>query len=466
MLLIKLLNKLKKDWKMEINYSKIYFIGIGGIGMSSIALFFLNNNKLVGGYDKIKTDLTLRLSQSGAKIHYESKKSNIPIEFLDKSSTLIVYTPAISKNDIELNFFIENGYEIFKRSEILGLISQDKFCIAIAGTHGKTTTSTILSHLLYENNVSFTSFVGGISENYNSNLIENGRDIILVEADEFDRSFLTLHPNIACITSIDSDHLDVYNSKKELDESFKEFAKNLKKEGILLNSYDLPFKGISYGFNSKAQYSIENYRVQYDHVLFDIKYKNRICKNIRFNMPGKHNVCNALAAFAICKKLKMNDVNLVKSFATFKGVKRRFSYVLKSPKILIDDYAHHPKEIQAIYDSVYSLYPKKKIMAVFQPHLFSRTRDFLTEFASELSKFNEIVLLEIYPARENPIFGINSNALLNKIDNSNKKLLKKVDLVKYIVSSDVDVVVMMGAGDISNEVNKVKNAILNKNEFE
>ena len=446
---------------MEINYSKIYFIGIGGIGMSSIALFYLNNKKVIGGYDKTKSDLTLRLSNSGAQIHYESNVSNIPTEFMDKTNTLIVYTPAISKDDVELNYFIENDYKIFKRSEILGIISQNKFCIAIAGTHGKTTTSTILSHLFYENNISFTSFIGGISENYNSNLIENGQDIVLVEADEFDRSFLTLYPNIACITSVDSDHLDIYDSGKELEESFKKFAKNIKKQGVLFNSFDLPFNGISYGFNSKAQYSIENYKIQDDHVLFNIRYNNRICKNIRFNMPGKHNACNALAAFAICNLLKMKEDDLVKSFATFKGVKRRFSYVLKSPKILIDDYAHHPKEIQAIYDSVQSLYPKKKIMAVFQPHLFSRTRDFMNEFASELSKFNEIVLMEIYPAREDPINGIDSSELLKRIDNGNKKLLGKMELITHIVKSKVDVVVMMGAGDISDEVNKVKKAILN-----
>jgi UDP-N-acetylmuramate--alanine ligase len=324
---------------MEINYSKIYFIGIGGIGMSSIALFYLNNNKVIGGYDKTKSDLTLRLSNNGAQIHYESKVSNIPMEFKDNANTLIVYTPAISKDDVELNYFIENDYKIFKRSEVLGVITQNKFCIAIAGTHGKTTTSTILSHLLLENNISFTSFVGGISENYNSNLIENGEDIVLVEADEFDRSFLTLYPNIACITSVDSDHLDIYDSGKELEESFKEFTKNIKKEGVLFNSFDLPFKGVSYGFNPRAKYSIENYRIQDDHVLFDIRNKNRICKNIRFNMPGKHNACNALAAYAICKQLKMKDDDLVKSFATFEGVKRRFSYVLRSPKILIDDYA-------------------------------------------------------------------------------------------------------------------------------
>lgn len=444
---------------MEINYSKVYFIGIGGIGMSSIALYFLNSGKLVAGYDKTKTDLTQTLINNG--VHINFNLNNIPSDFMDCPNTLIVYTPAISNDNIQLDYFLKNGFHVLKRSQVLGLISQNKFCIAIAGTHGKTTTSTILSHLLYENNISFTSFIGGISENYNSNLIENGQDIILVEADEFDRSFLTLSPNIACITSIDSDHLDIYHTGNELEKSFKVFANNIKKDGVLFNSYDLPFNGISYGISSNAQFSIKNYRIEDDYVFFDIKYNNGICKNIRFEMPGMHNVCNALAAFAICKNLKIKDDDLVKSFKTFKGVKRRFSYVLKSPKILIDDYAHHPKEIQAIYDSVNSLYPNKKIMAVFQPHLFSRTRDFMNEFANELSKFNEIVLMKIYPARENPINGIDSNALLNKINSNNKKLLERRDLISHIVKSKAEVIVVMGAGDISNEVDKIKNAILN-----
>ena len=441
-------------------YNKIYFIGIGGIGMSSLALYFLDKNKTVGGYDKIQSDLTINLENSGAVIHYNLKISEIPLKFRSQQDTLVIYTPAISKDNIELSFFIKHKYKILKRSEALGLICKNKFCIAIAGTHGKTTTSIILSHLLYENNISFTSFVGGISENYNSNYIEKGQDIILVEADEFDRSFLTLKPNIACITSIDLDHLDIYKSRQELQDSFNEFARNLEKDGMLFKSFDLEIDGVSYGFNSNADYSISNYKTINDSTFFDILYKNGKCENIRFNMPGKHNASNALAAFAICKILKINDADLKRSLGTFKGVKRRFSFVLKFPKILIDDYAHHPKEIQAIQDSVFSLYPKKIIMAIFQPHLFSRTRDFMDEFAKTLSVFHEIVLLDIYPAREEPIKDINSIKLLNKIKNNNKKLLHKIELENHIINSDADVIVVMGAGDISNEVEKIKNAIL------
>ena len=442
------------------NYTKIYFIGIGGIGMSSLALYFLDKGKTIGGYDKTKTDLTINLENHGALIHYDLKNSEIPLEFRNKQDTLIIYTPAISKDNIELDFFIKKSYKILKRSEVLGLISKNKFCIAIAGTHGKTTTSIILSHLLYENNISFTSFVGGISENYNSNYIEKGQDIILVEADEFDRSFLTLKPNIACITSIDMDHLDIYNSKKELQNSFNEFASNLEKDGMLFKNFDLGIDGFSYGFDSNADYSIANYKNINDSSFFDILYKNGKCENIKFEMPGKHNASNALAAFAICKNLKINDADLKKSLGTFSGVKRRFTYVLKSPKILIDDYAHHPKEIRAIQNSIFSLYPEKIIMAIFQPHLFSRTRDFMDEFAKSLSMFHEIVLLDIYPAREEPIKDINSNKLLNKINNNNKKLLQKIELKNHIINSDADVIVVMGAGDISNEVEKIKNAIL------
>ncbi|SUZ85563.1 uncharacterized protein METZ01_LOCUS38417, partial [marine metagenome] len=283
---------------------------------------------------------------------------------------------------------------------------------------------------------------------------------IVVKNHEFDRSFLTLKPNIACITSIDLDHLDIYNSRKDLQDSFNEFARNLEKDGMLFKNFDLEIDGISYGFNSNAEYSIANYKTINDSSFFDILYKNGKCENIRFEMPGKHNASNALAAFAICKNLKINDADLKKSLGTFKGVKRRFSYVLKSPKILIDDYAHHPKEIQAIQDSIFSLYPEKIIMAIFQPHLFSRTRDFMDEFAKTLSMFHEIVLLDIYPAREEPIKDVNSNELLNKINNNNKKLLQKVELENHIINSDADVIVIMGAGDISNEVEKIKNAIL------
>ena len=446
---------------MYKNYNKIYFIGIGGIGMSSIALYFINNGKQVAGYDQAKTDLTKKLSNLGANIHYDSSLSEIPKEFKNNNEVLIIYTPAISLSDVELSFFFDNNFTVLKRSEILGYISQDKFCIAIAGTHGKTTTATILSHILYENNIKFTSFIGGISENYDSNFIQNGNDVILVEADEFDRSFLTLNPNISCITSVDSDHLDVYNSNSELQKSFNEFASKLELNGVLFKHYDVPIDGVSYGFNKNAEYSIINYRNDESSTFFDIVYEKENSINVKFNMPGKHNACNALVAFAIGRLLKINDEQIVNSLNTFKGVKRRFSYILRSPKILIDDYAHHPNEIKAIYESVKSLYPEKSIMAIFQPHLYSRTQDFMNQFAQVLSKFDEVTLLDIYPAREEPIKGVNSNKLLNQINNINKNLVDKLELKQVVKDSKADVFIIMGAGDISDEVYKIKDVILN-----
>ena len=446
---------------MYKNYNKIYFIGIGGIGMSSIALYFINNGKQVAGYDQAKTDLTNKLSNLGANIHYDSSLSEIPKEFKNNNEVLIIYTPAISLSDVELSFFFDNNFTVLKRSEILGYISQDKFCIAIAGTHGKTTTATILSHILYENNIKFTSFIGGISENYDSNFIQNGNDVILVEADEFDRSFLTLNPNISCITSVDSDHLDVYNSNSELQKSFNEFASKLELNGVLFKHYDVPIDGVSYGFNKNAEYSIINYRNDESSTFFDVVYEKESSISVKFNMPGKHNACNALVAFAIGRLLKIKDEQIVNSLNTFTGVKRRFSYILRSPKILIDDYAHHPNEIKAIYESVKSLYPEKSIMAIFQPHLYSRTQDFMNQFAQVLSKFDEVTLLDIYPAREEPIKGVNSNKLLNQINNSNKNLVDKLELKQVVKDSKADVFIIMGAGDISDEVYKIKDVILN-----
>ena len=429
--------------------------------MSSIALYFINNGKQVAGYDQAKTDLTNKLSNLGANIHYDSSLSEIPKEFKNNNEVLIIYTPAISLSDVELSFFFDNNFTVLKRSEILGYISQDKFCIAIAGTHGKTTTATILSHILYENNIKFTSFIGGISENYDSNFIQNGNDVILVEADEFDRSFLTLNPNISCITSVDSDHLDVYNSNSELQKSFNEFASKLELNGVLFKHYDVPIDGVSYGFNKNAEYSIINYRNDESSTFFDVVYEKESSISVKFNMPGKHNACNALVAFAIGRLLKIKDEQIVNSLNTFTGVKRRFSYILRSPKILIDDYAHHPNEIKAIYESVKSLYPEKSIMAIFQPHLYSRTQDFMNQFAQVLSKFDEVTLLDIYPAREEPIKGVNSNKLLNQINNSNKNLVDKLELKQVVKDSKADVFIIMGAGDISDEVYKIKDVILN-----
>ncbi len=440
------------------NYKHIYFLGIGGIGMSSLALYVLNENKVVGGYDKVKSEITDTLISQGATINFNDEFKIIPKSFLDKENTLIVYTPAIPLSNKQFVFFKKSGFTIIKRSELLGEISKDKFCIAIAGTHGKTTTSSILSHILFDNNLNFTSFVGGISENYNTNLIQNGNEIILVEADEFDRSFLTLNPNIACVTSIDADHLDIYENEVELKESFNQFKNNIKKDGVLFVNDQIPMNGMTYGFNSNSNYFISNYRVDDEVAHFDINFKKSIT-SIQFKMQGKHNALNALVAFAIGNFLGINNDDIQKSLSTFKGVKRRFSYILKSPRVIIDDYAHHPTEIDAVQKSVKEMYPGKKITAVFQPHLYTRTRDFMDQFAESLSEFDEIILTDIYPAREQPIKNIDSQALLKKIKSNRKLISKKSNLSSCLKNSKSDVFVIMGAGDISDEVQLIKEKI-------
>jgi len=429
--------------------------------MSSLAFYFINENKYVAGYDKVNSDITKSLSKNGAKIHFTDNYLSIPSQFLNQSETLVVYTPAISKFNKEYKYFKDNGFEILKRSELLGLISKDKFCIAIGGTHGKTTTSTILSHILLENNISFTSFIGGISENYNTNFIQNGNDIILVEADEFDRSFHTLFPNIACVTSTDSDHLDIYNSEQELKKSFIQFTDNIKSKGLLFSNEKTLLGGISYGFSSESEYFISNYSSAKYSSFFDINHNGSLIASVKFNMPGKHNALNALAAFAIGKELNIDYKSIINSLSTFLGVKRRFSYALRLPKIIIDDYAHHPSEIKAVYDTIKDLYPNKKNTAIFQPHLYTRTRDFMSEFAEILSKFDNIILTEIYPAREKPITNISSIKLLELIKNKNKSILKKSELSKSLKESKSEVFVIMGAGDIADEVELIKNNILN-----
>ena len=439
-------------------YKNIYFLGIGGIGMSSLALYFIDKQKSVGGYDKVKSSITKQLSLKGSVINYENSKANIPNNFLNKEETLVVYTPAIPKSNKQFVFFHQSSFKILKRSELLGILSKNKFCIAVAGTHGKTTTASILSHILLENNIKFTSFIGGISENYNTNFIQNGDEIILVEADEFDRSFLTLYPDIACITSIDPDHLDIYSNEQSLYDSFTDFTNNIKNEGILLVNEKISIKGSTFGFDKNSDFHITNYNISNEEVFFDINY-NGLISSIKFNMQGRHNALNALVAFAIGLELKIDNLKLSKSLSTFLGVKRRFTYVLKSPKIIIDDYAHHPKEIEEISKSIKELYPDKKVTAVFQPHLYSRTRDFMSEFAHSLSFFDEVVLTEIYPAREKPIKNINSENLLNRIENNNKCLITKSNLPKYLSKSSSDILVIMGAGDISEEVNSIKKHI-------
>ena len=437
--------------------SFIYFIGIGGIGMSAIARYFASNGKMVAGYDKTPSQITNDLEDLGVEIHFEDALKNIPISFLNTKKTLVVYTPAIPEKHIELNYFLENDFTVLKRSEILGKITETSFCLAVAGTHGKTTTSSILGHIMTE--VKATSFLGGIAENYNSNLILGEDKVSVVEADEFDRSFLNLSPNIACVTSMDADHLDIYGEEEMLHESFFEFSK--KVSDTLIVAKGLPLKGLKYAVNEAADYKAFNLKIESGKYIFDVKTPSEEIKNIEFHLPGKHNVMNALAALAMADVYGVSLGSIKEKLSTFKGVKRRFSYKIKTEDfVLIDDYAHHPTEINAVENSVREMYPNEKTLVVFQPHLFSRTKDFIDDFAKALSKFDEILLLDIYPAREEPIVGVTSKWLLGKITNKNKKLTNKNNLVKDIKKSSAKVVTMLGAGDIGVMINEVTNQLL------
>jgi len=445
------------------NIHNIYFIGIGGIGMSAIARYFNANGKQVSGYDKTKTDITDSLVDLGITVTFSDDINNLEGRYLNSETTLIVYTPAVPKNHTQLNYFLDNKFKVLKRSEILGLITENSFCLAVAGTHGKTTTTSILGHLLNECNVDLTAFLGGISENYNSNLILNGDKVSVVEADEFDRSFLTLSPDMACITSMDADHLDIYGDASELIKTFEAFTKKLKPNGKLFVKNGLPLQGITYGIEDNADYSAQNITIQNGAYVFDVKTPKTVLKQFKFNLPGRHNLSNALVALAMSLEYGLPQDQLVKALASYKGVKRRFTYQIKTDDLVfIDDYAHHPEEINAVHQAVREMYPKDKVVAVFQPHLFSRTQDFAQDFAKSLAQFDQVLLLDIYPAREMPIQGVTSDWLLGMIDNKNKKLVTKQTVVQYIKDSKAKIVLTIGAGDIGAEVSKIKKQLLNE----
>ena len=437
----------------------IYFIGIGGIGMSALARYFKANGKHVAGYDKTATPITEALQELGIKVHFEDAKENIPSIFINKETTLVVYTPAIPKDHIEYNYLKDNGFQILKRAEILGKITENTFCLGVAGTHGKTTTSSILGHIMQP--IKATSFLGGIAENYNSNLILGEDKVSVVEADEFDRSFLQLSPNIACITSMDADHLDIYGEHDALIASFEDYANKVSDTMIVAKG--LPIQGLTYAINEDADYKAFNLKIERGKYVFDVQTPKEKIENIEFYLPGKHNVMNALAALAMANEYGIELRDIKNSLKTFKGVQRRFSYKINTEElVLIDDYAHHPTEINAVENSVREMYQNEKVLAVFQPHLFSRTQDFVDDFALALGKFDELLLLDIYPARELPIKGVNSAWLLEKIALENKELVTKDNVVQKIKNSSAKIIVMLGAGDIGMLVTKVKNELIEK----
>lgn len=442
----------------------VYFIGIGGIGMSALARYFRFIGKNVAGYDKTPTHLTDELKHDGIHIHFDDVVELIDLKFLNKENTLVVVTPAVPKDHLQWNYFVQNGFTVKKRAEVLGIITKDTYCFAVAGTHGKTTTSSILGHVLYECGVDVTAFLGGIVENYNSNLIGSGKTVTVVEADEFDRSFLHLHPDMACITSMDADHLDIYGDTASIEASFQEFASKVEDKNNLFYIGNLPLEGIRVGIEDGSAFTAKNIKVQEGWYVFDVETPRETITGLKFGLPGRHNLTNALLAFAMAYTYGVAGSEIGKALETFKGVRRRFSYQVRKPeKVYIDDYAHHPTEIDAVHQAVSELYPDKKVLAIFQPHLFSRTRDFIDGFAKSLSAFENIVLLDIYPARELPMEGVTSQWLLDKIENENKLLVSKNDLLQLVKHTDAEVIVTIGAGDIGEMVPDIKKIIDEKN---
>lgn len=447
------------------NYKNIFFLGIGGIGMSALARYFKRIGKNVTGYDKTPTHLTHELEAEGIAIHYTDALENINESYRTNSDTLVVYTPAIPKEHQELNYFRLNNFTIKKRAEVLGLITQNTFSLAVAGTHGKTTTSSMLAHILVAANAPATGFLGGVLEGYDSNLIGNGTKVSVVEADEFDRSFLHLHPDIACVISDDADHLDIYGTNDAIKSSFAEFAAKIDNPEHLFIAQGIKnINGTEVSVDGTAMINAHNLRFENGKRVFDLDFKGEKIQDIKLSMPGKHNVMNATLAFSMAKTYGLTNDQIKAGLNSFKGIRRRFSFKINTKKlVMIDDYAHHPTEINAVSQAVHEMYPDKQITAVFQPHLFSRTRDFMDGFAESLSTFNNVILLEIYPARELPIENINSTMLINKIKSPSKILLQKEELVSFLSENTPEVLVIIGAGDVGEMVDEIKTTLEKNN---
>lgn len=445
------------------DFQNIYFLGIGGIGMSALARYFNSTGYSVGGYDKTPSPLTDQLIQEGCEIHFTDLGEDIPLKYNRKSTTLVVLTPAIPVDHSEWKYFKETGFTILKRSEVLGLITQKLKGLCVAGTHGKTTTSTMLAHILNTSSWKCNAFLGGISTNFKSNLlIDESSPFAVIEADEFDRSFLRLSPFSSIITSADPDHLDIYGSASQFQEGFQLYAEKISKDGFLVVKEGLPFKSpakrITYSVSSNtADFYAQNLRIEGDQFFMDVYFSSEVWENVELGVPGIHNAENALACIVLLVSMGMDEVQIRRGLQSFQGVKRRFEYIVRDKRfVFVDDYAHHPKEIKALIDSIRLMYPSKKVTGIFQPHLFSRTNDFMEDFAVELGKLDEVVLLPIYPARELPMEGVTSDVLLEKIENSNKKLLQPQDVIDSFSVDNCNVLLTIGAGDIDRIVDKLK----------
>jgi UDP-N-acetylmuramate--alanine ligase len=460
------------------NIQYIYFLGIGGIGMSALARYFNAMGKSVSGYDKTPTKLTNELIAEGIKIHFEDDINLIKSEIQNpKSEILVVYTPAIPADHKELNYFKANNFNIKKRAEVLGMITEASYTIGVAGTHGKTTTSSLIAHVLKTADLDPSAFLGGITQNYNTNLLLSTKlelstlnsqlsTLTVVEADEYDRSFLTLHPEIAVITSVDADHLDIYGDKKYMEESYSLFASQVRSKLILkksiVNNIASGKQAITYSVSdTTADYFAQNIKIENAAYQYEVVTPTGIFKNMTLGLPGLHNVENSIAAVAVACLMNISEQKIREGLKTFRGVKRRFDYQIKTEKLVfIDDYAHHPEELKASINSAKEMYPGKKITGIFQPHLFSRTRDFADEFAKSLDLLDECILMEIYPARELPIEGVSSKMLLDKMRSTNKSICQKQDLVKEVTERKLEVLLTLGAGDIDTFVEPLKNELM------
>jgi len=460
-------------------YKHIYLIGIGGIGMSALARYFNAQGKNVYGYDKVQSTLCKQLQNEGIKIHYNDGVENIPqiIQNATCNEALVIYTPAIAKQNIELNFFSDKGFKVYKRAEVLGMISRQSYTIAVAGTHGKTTTSSILAHILQNAGKQTTAFLGGISKNYNTNLLlsEKG-NFLIVEADEYDRSFLQLHPDIAIITSVDADHLDVYKNKEDLHAAFRQFVSQIKQKGVLLVEesiaidFPVPEAGVklSYSTLTKADYYANDIKVKegkmaFEMIALDVMMginSEKKKEDLELILPGIHNVSNAVAAAAVACYLGLSFKDIRQGLSTFEGIKRRFDVHINSKNLVyVDDYAHHPKEVSSTIHAAKQLFPEREITVIFQPHLFSRTKDFAHDFAEALSLANQLILLDIYPARELPIEGVNAKMLLGLCTNPKKETCSKEELLSVLEQEELDVLLTLGAGDIDTLVEPIKHLL-------
>jgi UDP-N-acetylmuramate--alanine ligase len=451
--------------KMELrNIQRVYLIGIGGIGMSGLARYFHHLGCVVCGYDKTPTDLTDQLHDEGIQISFEDCQELVPINFREVDEcTLVIYTPAIPKDSEILNFFNRKGFELYKRSQVLGLISKGKFTIAVAGTHGKTTTSCMVAHILKDSGKDCSAFLGGIASNYQTNVLFGNSDIVVVEADEYDRSFLTLYPDTAIVTSMDADHLDIYGDHSQFTESFQLFASQIKPGGALIHYQGLPLNsGVSYSITGEADIKGTNIRVENGDFYFDFESGAVSIKDIRLGIAGMHNIANAVAAIEATLRLGVGPNDIRGALGSFKGVKRRFEYIVKNEQhIFIDDYAHHPEELKAAISSVKRLYPDKKLTTIFQPHLYTRTRDFVDGFAEALDMVDELIMLDIYPARELPIEGVTSDMILQRMHLQSKQILSKQQALDKIDTDRPELLLTVGAGDIDTLVQPLKKALSN-----